>query len=136
MAAAKTTTKSTSTLPTFDAPQFADVAAQGKKNLEAYVASVTAAQAGAEKLTARATAYTKAAAETHVAAAKSLMASKSAQEFVEKQTAYAKAAFESYVAETKAFQGLFAGIAQDVIKPLNARAVEVRELMPAIPGVR
>ena len=134
--AAKTTTKVTATLPTFEAPQFADVAAQGKKNLDAYVASVTAAQAGAEKLTERAVAYSKAAAETHVAAAKSLMASKSAQEFVEKQTAYTKAALEAYVAEAKAFQGLFAGIAQDVIKPLNARAVEVRELMPAMPSIR
>jgi phasin family protein len=133
MAAAKTTTKITSTLPAFDAPQFADVAAQGKKNLDAYVASVSAYQAGAEKLTTRAVAFTKTATENHVAATKSLLASKSAQEFVEKQTAYAKSFFETYVAEAKAFQSLFAGVAQDVIKPLNERAVEVREL---IPGVR
>lgn len=141
MAAAKTA-KVTATFPTsfptsfssFEAPpQFAEIATQGKKNMEAYVASVTAAQTGAEKLTERAVAYTKTATETHVAATKSLLASKSPQEYVEKQTAYLKSAFEAYVAETKAFQSLFAGIAQDVIKPLNTRAVEVREL---IPGVR
>src|SRR5262245_12539245 len=84
MAAAKTA-KVTATFPTFDAPQFADVATQGKKNLDAYVASVTAAQQGAEKITERAVAFTKVAAENHVAATKSLLASKSAQEYVEKQ---------------------------------------------------
>jgi phasin family protein len=130
MATAKT--KITTTLPTFDTPQFAEVAAQGKKNLDAYVASVSAAQAGAQTLTQRAVAFSKVATENHVAATKDLLASKSAQEFVEKQTAYLKSAFEAYVAETKAVQGLFAGIAQDVIKPLNSRALEVRELMPSV----
>jgi phasin family protein len=111
MAAAKTAAKITTTFPSFEAPQFAEIATHGKKNLEAYVASVTAAQTGAEKLTERAVAYTKSATEYHVEAAKSLLASKSPQEYVEKQTAYLKSAFEAYVAETKAFQSLFAGIA-------------------------
>ena len=116
----------------FDASKFGDVAEHGKQNLEACVASMTAAQAGAEKLTARAVAYSKAAAETQAEAAKSMMASKSAQEFFEKQAAFTKSFFDTYVAEVKAFQGLFAGIAQDVAKPISERAAVVQKLMPGL----
>lgn len=115
----------------FDTAKFGDVAEHGKQNLEAYVASMTAAQAGAEKLTARAVAYSKAAAETQAEVAKSLMASKSPQEFFEKQAAFTKTFFDSYVAEMKAFQGLFAGIAQDVAKPISDRAAVYQKLAPS-----
>lgn len=116
----------------FDPAAFGDVAEHGKQNLEAYVASLTAAQAGAEKITARAVAYSKAAVESQTEAAKSLMSSKSAQEFFEKQAAFTKTFFESYVAEMKAFQGLFAGIAQDVAKPISERAAVYQKMVPGI----
>jgi phasin family protein len=108
------------------------VAEAGKQNMEAYAASFSAAQAGAEKLTARAVAFTKAAAESQAEAAKALMASKSAQEFFEKQATFTKSFFETYVAEMKAFQGLVAGVAQDVAKPLNERVAAYREFMPNV----
>ena len=80
-----------------------EVNANSKKNLEAAVASVTAATKGAEALGAQSLAYSKKALEDHVAAAKSLTGAKSVQEVVELQTAYAKSAFEAYIAEmTKA----------------------------------
>ncbi len=52
----------------------ADANAHSKKNLEAVIASVTAATKGAEALGAQATAYSKKAVEANVAAAKSLSA--------------------------------------------------------------
>jgi phasin family protein len=116
----------------FDTSKFGDVAEHGKQNLEACVASMTAYQAGAEKITARAVAYSKAAAESQAEAAKSLMTSKSAQEFFEKQAAFTKTFFESYVAEMKAFQGLFAGVAQDVAKPISERAAVYQKMVPGI----
>ena len=117
----------------FDAAGLTEkVAEASKQNMEAYAASLSAAQAGAEKLTARAVAYTKAAAESQAEAAKSLMASKSPQEFFEKQAAFTKTFYETYVAEVKAFQGLFAGVAQDVVKPINERVAAYREFMPTI----
>src|SRR5665213_1644295 len=51
-----------------------------KKNLEAVVASVTAATKGAETLGARAIAFSKKSVEDHVAAAKSFAGAKSLQE--------------------------------------------------------
>src|SRR4249919_2828830 len=61
-----------------------------KKNLEAVVASVTAATKGAEALGAQAMAFSKTSFESQVAAAKSLSSAKSVQEVVELQTAFAK----------------------------------------------
>ena len=57
-----------------------------KKNLEALVASMTAAAKGAETVGARAMAFSRKAVEEQVAAAKALTAAKSIQEAVELQT--------------------------------------------------
>lgn len=70
-----------------------------KKNLEAVVASVTAATKGAEALGAQAMAYSKTSFEAQVSAAKSLAGAKSVQEVVELQTTFAKTALEAYMAE-------------------------------------
>src|SRR5437016_6158689 len=67
-----------------------DVNTNSKKNLEAAVASATAAAKGAEALGAQAVAYSKKALEDQVAAAKTLSGAKSIQELVELQTAFAK----------------------------------------------
>src|SRR3978361_1308076 len=56
-----------------------DANAHSKKNLEAVVASVTAATKGAEALGAQAMAFSKTSFETQVAAAKSLTSAKSVQ---------------------------------------------------------
>src|SRR5262249_49060649 len=71
----------------------------GKENVEAFVASATAAQKGFETISARSVAFSKTALENHVAATKDLMTSKSVQEFVEKQSEYARSYFDAYVAE-------------------------------------
>ena len=98
-----------------------EVNANSKKNLEAVVASVTAATKGAEALGAQAMAYSKKAMEDQVAAAKSLTTAKSVQEVVELQTAYAKSAFEAYIAEmTKASETVSASVKQS-FQPINER---------------
>ena len=98
-----------------------EVNANQKKNLEAVVASVTAATKGAEALGAQAMAYSKKALEDQVAAAKSLTSAKSVQEVVELQTAYAKSAFEAYIAEmTKASETVSASVKQS-FQPINER---------------
>ena len=76
-----------------------EVSAFGKENIEAWVASAAAAQKGFETISARTVAFQKQAIENHVAATKSLMTSKSVQEFVEKQSEYARSFFDAYVAE-------------------------------------
>jgi phasin family protein len=108
-----------------------EVNANQKKNLEAVVASVTAATKGAEALGAQAMAYSKKAMEDQVAAAKSLTSARSVQEVVELQTAYAKNAFEAYIAEmTKASETVSASV-KESFQPLNERVTAFVEKIQA-----
>lgn len=106
-----------------------EASAFGKQNVEAWLASAAAAQKGFETLSARTVAFQKQALENHVAAAKSLMTSKSVQEFVEKQNDYAKSSFEAYVAELTTVSNLVTGVAKDAMQPLNERATAVGQLI-------
>lgn len=106
-----------------------EVSAFGKQNVEAWLASATAAQKGLEALSARTVAFQKQAMENHVAAAKSIMTSKSVQEFVEKQNDYAKTSFEAYVAELSTISELVSGVAKETLQPINERASAVSQLV-------
>ena len=108
-----------------------DINAQSKSNLEAVVASVTAATKGAEALGAQAMAYSKKSLEDQVAAAKSLSGAKSVQEVVELQTAWAKSALESYIAElTKASETVAASMKESFL-PINERVTAFVEKVQA-----
>jgi phasin family protein len=108
---------------------FSEASSFGKQNMEAWVASATVAQKGFEVLSARAVAFQKAALENHVAATKSLMTSKSVQEFAEKQNDYAKGAFEAYVAELTEVSDLVQGVAKETLQPINERVNAVGQLI-------
>ncbi len=108
---------------------FSEASSFGKQNMEAWVASATAAQKGFETLSARAVAFQKAAIENHVAATKALMTSKSVQEFAEKQNDYAKGAFEAYVAEVTEVSELVQGLAKETLRPINERVNAVGQLV-------
>jgi len=102
-----------------------------KKNLEAVVASVTAATKGAEALGAQAMAFSKASLESNVAAVKSLAGAKSLQEVIELQTSFAKTAMEAYVAELSRMSETVSASVKDSVKPLNERVTAVVERMQA-----
>ena len=106
-----------------------EASAFGKQNFEAWLASATAAQKGFETLSARTVAFQKQALENHVAAAKSLMTSKSVQEFAEKQNEYVKGAFEAYVAEVTEVSELVQGLAKDALQPINERVNAVGQFV-------
>lgn len=106
-----------------------ELGAFGKENMEAFIASATAASKGMEALSARAVAYSKQAMEQHMAATKSMMASKSVQEFVEKQSEYTRSVFDGYVAEMNKFSDLMTGVTKDAMKPLNERMTAVGALV-------
>ena len=101
----------------------------GKENLDAWIASSTAATKGLEAISARAMAYSKQALEAHMTAAKSIMTAKSVQELVEKQSEYAKSAFEGYVAEINSMSNLVSGFAKESLKPINERVTAVSSIM-------
>jgi phasin family protein len=92
-----------------------------KKNLEAVVASVTAATKGAEAIGAQAVAYSKSAFETQTAAAKALAGAKTPQELFELQTAFAKTAFETYVSELSKMTETFQASFKASFQPINER---------------
>ena len=103
-----------------------------KKNLEAVVASVTAAPKGAEALGAQAMAFSKAVFDTQVSAAKSLAGAKSVQEVVELQTAFAKSALETYMAQFGAMSETVSSSVKESMKPLNERVTAVVEKFQAV----
>lgn len=99
--------------------------AHSKKNLEAVVASVSAAARGAEALGSQAVAYSKSAFETQVNAAKALAAAKSPQELFELQTNFARTAFEAYVGELGRMTETLTASVKDSFRPLNERVNDV-----------
>jgi phasin family protein len=102
-----------------------------KSNLEAMIASVTAATKGAETLGAQAMAFSKKSVEDQVAAAKSLASAKSVQEVVELQTAFAKSALEAYMAEVGKMSETVASSVKDSMKPINERVTAAVERLQA-----
>jgi phasin family protein len=105
--------------------------AHSKKNLEAMVASATAATKGAESLGAQVMAFSKAAMERQVEAAKALTSARSVQEAVELQTAYAKSAMETYMAELNRATETVSATMKDSLRPLNERATAMMETFQA-----
>jgi phasin family protein len=98
-----------------------------KKNIEAMVASVTAAARGAETVGAQAMAFSKKAFDDQVAAARSLAGAKSLQDVVELQTNLARSFLESYMAEMGKLTETVSASVKDSIKPLNERVTDVVE---------
>lgn len=105
----------------------ADLNSYSKRNLEAVVASVTAATKGAEALGAQVTAFSKKAAEDHMAATKSLTSAKSLQEAVELQTSYAKSFLDTYLTELNKWSDTVSGSVRDSMRPINERVSAVVE---------
>lgn len=104
---------------------------QGKRNMEAVSASVTAAAKGAEALGAQAIAYSKKAFEDQVAQAKALTTARSLQEVIELQTGFAKTAIEGYIAQLNVASETVSSAVKDTLRPLNERATAVVEQFQA-----
>ena len=104
-----------------------EINAHSKSNLEAVVASVTAAGKGAETLGAQTAAYSKKSLEDYVAAAKSLTTAKSLQEVVELQTAFAKSSLEAYLAQVNKTSETVAASMKETVAPINERVTALVE---------
>jgi phasin family protein len=100
---------------------FADINSHAKRNVEAVVASVTAATKGAETLGAQALAFSKKSVEDQMAAAKTLSGAKSLQEAVELQTTYAKTSLDAYLAEVNKWSDIVSGSVRESLRPINER---------------
>jgi phasin family protein len=102
-----------------------------KKNLEALVASFTAATRGAESVGAQTMAFSKKAFDDQVAAARSLAGAKSVQEVVELQTNLARTFLDSYMTEVGKLTETVSTSVKDTMKPLNERVTDLVERLQA-----
>ena len=93
----------------------------GKETVEAVVKSAEAAGKGAETLHNEIYAFSKSSVEESIAAAKALMASKSAHEAFELQTGFAKSAFEQYVAQVTKLSEIYTTSTKQAFAPLQGR---------------
>ena len=100
---------------------FGELSAQSKQNLEALTASATAAQKGAEALSAQVAAYSKTSWENGVAAAQTISQARSIQELIELQTNFAKSAMETYLSEVTKMTETVTGSVKESFKPINER---------------
>ncbi|HEY9218883.1 MAG TPA: TIGR01841 family phasin [Phenylobacterium sp.] len=108
-----------------------DANSYSRLNLEAVIASATAAARGAETLGAQAAAFAKTTVENQVAAAKSLASAKSVQEVVELQTSFARTALEAYLAELNKWGETVSGAVKDSVQPINERVTATVEKFQA-----
>lgn len=102
-----------------------DINVQAKLNVEAVVASVTAATKGAESLGSQAMAFAKKSHEDNTAALRNLSSAKSLQEAVELQTTFAKTAMEAYLAEMTRWSDTVSSSVRESMRPINERATAV-----------
>jgi phasin family protein len=93
----------------------------GKETVEAYVKSANEAGKGAETLHNEIYAYSKQSIEDSIAAAKTILASKSVQEAFELQTDFAKSAFEAYVGEVSKLNEILVASSKKAFEPIQGR---------------
>lgn len=92
-----------------------------KDTVEAYVKAANVAGKAAETLHNEIYAYSKQSIEDSIAAAKAVMASKSAHEAFELQTEFAKSAFEAYVSELTKLSELLTATSKETLAPIQGR---------------
>ena len=108
-----------------------EASAFSRQNVEAVIASATAAAKGAETLGAQAAAFAKTSVDNQVAAAKSLASAKSVQEVIELQTNYARTALETYLAELNRWGETVTASMKDSVQPINERVTAAVEKFQA-----
>ncbi len=92
----------------------------GKDGFDATVRSFGEMNKGFQAIAAEVTDYSKKAFEDSTRAFEQLMGAKSIEQAVEIQSTYAKKAYDAYVAEMSKLGEMYAGLAKDAYKPVEA----------------
>lgn len=99
---------------------FEDAGKFGKDYFDNSLKSFAAFSKGAQAIAVEATDYTKKSIEAGTAAFEKLLGAKSLEKAIEIQTDYAKTAYEGFVAQATKMNELYADLAKEVYKPLEA----------------
>lgn len=92
----------------------------GKEGFDATVRSFGEMNKGFQAIAAEVTDYSKKAFEDSTRAFEQLMGAKSIEQAIEIQSTYAKKAYDAYVAEMSKLGEMYAGLAKDAYKPVEA----------------
>ena len=92
----------------------------GKENFDAAVRSFGEMNKGFQAIAAEMTDYSKKAFEDTTRAFEQLVGAKSIEQAIEIQSRYAKKAYDTYMAEMSKIGEMYAGLAKDAYKPVEA----------------
>jgi hypothetical protein len=92
----------------------------GKDGFDAYVRSFGEMNKGLQAIAAEMTDYSKKAFEDSTRAFEQLVGAKSIEQAIEIQSQYAKKAYDTYMAEMSKLGDMYAGLAKDAYKPVEA----------------
>ncbi|MEE2566840.1 phasin family protein [Hyphobacterium marinum] len=106
-----------------------EINAFSKDNMDAVMASATAAGKGIETLNANAVAFAKKSMEDTVSATKAMTTAKSVQDMIEVQADFMKSSMDAYLAEINKATDLYAGAVKSSLKPLNDRVAATVEMV-------
>lgn len=101
---------------------FEDVQKYSKDQIEAATAASATITKSVQAIAAETTDFSKKSVESATAAFEKLVASKSLDGAIQVQTDYAKSAYEAFVAQNKKLGELYAGLAKEMMKPVEAAA--------------
>jgi phasin family protein len=99
---------------------FEDFQKVGKDNFDAAVKSFGEFNKGFQAIAAEVTDYSKKAFEDSTKAFEQLIGAKTIEQAIEIQSQYAKKAYDGYVAEVSKLGEMYAGLAKDAYKPVEA----------------
>ena len=99
---------------------FEDFQKVGKDGFDAAVRSFGEVNKGFQAIAAEVTDYSKKAFEDSTKAFEQLIGAKSVEQAIEIQSQYAKKAYDTYVAEFSKLGEMYAGLAKDAYKPVEA----------------
>jgi len=99
---------------------FEEFQKSGKDNFDAAVRSFGEMNKGFQAIAAEMTDYSKKAFEDSTRVFEQLAGAKSVEQAVEIQSQYAKKAYDSYMAEMSKIGEMYAGLAKDAYKPVEA----------------
>jgi phasin family protein len=92
----------------------------GKQQFEAATAATQTLSKGLQELASETTDYSKKAIAANTSVVEKLLGAKSVETAIQSQTEFAKSAYEGFIAQATKFSELYAKIAKEAFKPVEA----------------
>ena len=99
---------------------FEEIQKYGKEQMEAATTTSATLTKSVQAIAAETTEYSKKSLETATAAFEKLVAAKSLDGAIQVQTDFAKSAYEAFIAQNKKIGEMYAGLAKEMMKPVEA----------------